>query len=201
MPIRDLSDDVVLLTPPTAADVDVITAICQDPQIAAWTTVPHPYLREHAEGFISDLVTPGWESGTDLTWAIHDPSGLVGMVGLAGVADGSAEAGYWLAPAARGRGLLTRALRLVLGAAFDPGGPELVRVSWQAYVGNWPSRRAAWRVGFRVEGTIRLHAVQREGIRRDSWVGTILAGDPREPNEPWPHDAPVPLTVAPGPVP
>lgn len=201
MPIRDLSDDVVVLTPPTAGDVDAITAICQDPQIAAWTTVPHPYRREHAEGFISGLVAPGWENGTDLTWAIRDLSGLVGMVGLAGVADGSAEVGYWLAPAARGRGLLTRALRLVLGVAFDPGGPELVRVSWQAYVGNWPSRRVAWRVGFRVEGTVRLHTVQRDGIRRDSWVGTILAGDPREPNEPWPDDAPVPIAAERRPVP
>ena len=65
-----------------------------------------------------------------------------------------------------------------------------MRVSWAAFVGNWPSRRVAWRAGFRVEGTIRLHLVQREGIRRDAWVGTLLRGDPREPNEPWPADAP-----------
>jgi hypothetical protein len=47
----------------------------------------------------------------------------------------------------------------------------------------------AWRLGFRVEGTLRKHALQR-GVRRDAWVGSVLADDPREPNEPWPADAP-----------
>lgn len=72
--------------------------------------------------------------------------------------------------------------------AFDPAGLDLIRVGWEAYLGNWPSRRVAWRAGFRIEGAVRLHAVQREGLRRDAWIGTLLRGDPREPNEPWPDD-------------
>jgi RimJ/RimL family protein N-acetyltransferase len=95
-----------------------------------------------------------------------------------------------MAPWGRGAGGATRAVALVLDHAFDPDGLDLVRVAWLAYVGNWPSRRIAWRAGFRLEGTIRLEAVQRDGIRRDSWVGTLLRGDPREPNEPWPDDVP-----------
>jgi RimJ/RimL family protein N-acetyltransferase len=84
-----------------------------------------------------------------------------------------------------------RAVALVVEHGFDPDGLGLARISWSAYVGNWPSRRVAWRAGFRVEGTIRGFAVQREGVRRDCWVGTLLRDDPREPNEPWPDDAPV----------
>lgn len=61
----------------------------------------------------------------------------------------------------------------------------LDRVEWQCYAGNWPSWRAAWRVGFRLEGVLRGGALQR-GRRCDSWVGTLLRDDPREPAEPWP---------------
>ncbi len=126
----------------------------------------------------------------EITWAIRDAAEgrLLGMIGLHGVADGSAEIGYWVAPWARRKGHLQRAIALVLDHAFGDG-LGLLRVSWLAYVGNWPSRRAAWRAGFRVEGTIRLHAVQR-GVRRESWVATILRDDPRRPNEPWPAEAP-----------
>ena len=188
----ELSDGVVLLHPPTVDDIDTITTACQDPEISAWVSVPDPYRREHAEGFISQLVDPGWASGAELIWAIRDADSLrfLGMIGLHGVAHRSADIGYWVAPSARRRGYLQRAVDLVLDHGFAPGGLDLLRVGWEAYLGNWPSRRVAWRAGFRIEGTVRLHAVQREGLRRDAWLGTLLRGDPREPNEAWPDNAP-----------
>lgn len=186
-----LHDDRLLLSPPIGADVDAITEACQDPDIAEWVTVPSPYTRADAEGFLAHLVEPGWESGRELTWAIREgdrpTDRLLGMVGLHGVGDGSAELGYWGAPWSRRSGVVQRAVGLVLDHAFAPAGPGLERVLWTAFVGNWPSRRIAWRAGFRVEGTIRLHGVQR-GRRRDSWVGTILRGDERRPAEPWPAE-------------
>lgn len=187
-----LTDGVVVLRAPGDDDVEDITAACQDLEIERWVTTPVPYERSHAQWFLDNLVRPGWESGSDLVWSVRDAQSdrLIGMIGLHGIAAGSAEVGYWMAPWGRGRGALGRALTMVLDHAFDPEGLDLVRVSWAAFVGNWPSRRVAWRAGFRVEGTIRLHLVQREGIRRDAWVGTLLRGDPREPNEPWPADAP-----------
>ncbi|MCB7137340.1 GNAT family N-acetyltransferase [Cellulosimicrobium marinum] len=204
-----LADARVHLATPTLDDVDAITTACQDPDVAAWTVVPSPYAREDAVGFVEGYVGPGWERGNVLTWAVRasspDGSGtggsgpLLGMVGLglddAPDAERSAELGYWMAPAGRGRGLATAACRLVVDRAFDPEGLGLARLSWEAYVGNWPSRRLAWRLGFRVEGTVRGHALQR-GVRRDAWVATLLADDPREPAEPWPSDAPRVATPA-----
>jgi RimJ/RimL family protein N-acetyltransferase len=193
-----LDDGTVHLATPTADDVDAITAACQDPDVAAWTVVPSPYAREDAVGFVRDYVAGGWERGDVLTWAVRESAGpraeqepagpLLGMFGL-GLDDApqgqrSAEIGYWMAPAGRGHGLATAAGRLVVDAAFDPEVLGLARLSWQAYVGNWPSRRLAWRLGFRVEGTVRGHALQR-GVRRDAWVATLLADDAREPGEPW----------------
>ncbi len=192
-----LTDDVVLLELPGEDDVLAMTLACQDPEVTAWTPLPLPYLAEHARGFITAIAPEGWATGTSLNWAIRElgsEHGLAGMVGLHGVEDGSAEIGYWLAPWARGRGLAGRAAALVLDHAFDRAGLGLDRVSWVAYVGNWPSRRLAWRAGFRVEGTVRGFAVQR-GARVDSWLGTLLRDDPREPAEPWPRDAPTAATT------
>ena len=49
----------LLLSAPTAADVDRITEICQDPDISAWTTVPSPYRHKNAVAFIETIVEPG----------------------------------------------------------------------------------------------------------------------------------------------
>ncbi|WP_454855838.1 GNAT family N-acetyltransferase [Promicromonospora soli] len=192
-----LASEHVRLSVPTYADVDAITSACQDPAVAEWTVVPVPYERRHAEGFVRYHVADGWAKGSVYTWAVRAPGHadgpLIGMVGL--TCEGNpgeeraGELGFWMAPGARGEGLCTEASRLVVDWALDPAGLGLSVVTWVAYVGNWASRRVAWRLGFRVEATLRKHGLQR-GVRRDAWVGTILPGDPREPNEPWPADAP-----------
>jgi RimJ/RimL family protein N-acetyltransferase len=184
-----MSDGVIRLEPPTEADVDAITRACQDPQIAQWVPVPQPYTTDSARSFLADVVAPGWEHGNEPTWKIAPAVGdgdLLGMIGLHRIEHGTAEVGYWLAPWARHRGYMGRALALVVDHAFDPVGLDLQRLTWRAVVGNWPSRRVAWRAGFRVEGTLRAELVHRGGVRRDAWVGTLLRGDPRAPNEPWP---------------
>lgn len=181
-----LTDGVVLLAPPTEADVDAITRACQDREIAQWVPVPQPYGEQDARSFLANVADRGWESGAELTWGVREPDGtLLGMVGLHRIELRTAEIGFWLAPWARHRGVMTRAVALVLDTALDPGGLDLLRVTWRAFVGNWPSRRVAWRAGFRVEGTLRAELVHRDGVRRDAWVGTVLRGDPRRPNEPW----------------
>lgn len=182
----NLDDGTVLLSAPTPADVDAITEACQDRDVQAWTTVPSPYSRADAEGFIDTWVVAGWREGRHATWAIREEGELVGMVGLAMHPPGSAEIGYWMAPRGRGRGLLHRAVLLVLAWAFDdPDGPGLDQVEWHAFAGNWPSWRVAWRVGFRFEAAVRLGAAQREA-RRDDWGGTLLRDDPRTPVGEWP---------------
>ena len=186
----------VRLSVPTFSDVDAITAACREREISEWTVVPVPYERRHAEGFVRYHVAEGWAKDSVYTWAVREPGDvdgqLIGMIGL--TCEGrhgeerTGELGYWISEHARGAGLCTAASRLVLDWALDPEGLGLSVVTWVAYVGNWASRRVAWRNGFRVEGTLRRHGLQR-GVRRDTWVGTLLPDDPREPNEPWPTEA------------
>ncbi len=183
-----LHDGELTLSTPTPEDVDRVTEVCQDPEVQRWTIVPSPYRREDAEGFVQDFVPGGWERGDNLTWAVRRAGRLVGMVGISRV-EGSGEIGYWTAPEARGTGVTTRAVGLVLDAAFGRLGYD--RVEWRADVGNWASWRVVWKHGFRKEGTVRGLGVKR-GERVDQWVGTLLRDDPRGPATPW--DGPDPAT-------
>jgi RimJ/RimL family protein N-acetyltransferase len=177
----ELTDGVVVLRMPDQDDVDRITVLCQDAEVQRWTVVPIPYRREDAESFLARIVVPGLAAGTSFTWGVRDAATdrLDGMIGLTMEPASSAEIGYWLGPEARGRGLMSRAVALVLDHAFSAGGLGLERVSWCAVSGNTASRVVAERAGFLVEGLVRGYAVQR-GVRHDAWLGTVLASDRRQ---------------------
>lgn len=158
-------------------DLDALLKACQDPEIQCWTTIPSPYLREHAQLFI-DACALRWVQGL-ASFAILDPdeTDLLGSIGFVGLPEqGAVEVGYWVAPSARGRGVATGATRLVCDWAFEMLGFE--RVEWQAYVGNDGSLRVAQRCGFTVEGTLRARGYQR-GAYRDIWIAGLLRGDRR----------------------
>jgi RimJ/RimL family protein N-acetyltransferase len=163
-------------------DVEALTAICQDPGIQKWTMIPSPYTRADAESFVNRIAPAGRAAGTDAVFGLyHATTGaLLGAVGLHGIApaDGRhtafAEVGYWLAPAARGHGYITEAVRAVCRWAFAQLG--LDRIEWTAFVPNEASRKVALSVGFTMEGTVRGKRIHR-GQVVDEWTASLLATD------------------------
>lgn len=165
-----------------AGDVDRVLEQCQDPASVAQTAVPVPYTRADAEHFCTEVVPGGWEDGSEWGFAVDVDGRFGGTVSLRPERPGRAEIAYGAHPDVRGTGAMERALRLLLEWGFAEQGLETV--VWYANRGNFASRRLAWRVGFRVEGTLRGYLRQREATY-DAWAGTLLAGDPREPVTPW----------------
>ncbi len=182
-------DGGVTLRRPDDRDRDAIVEQCRDPEMAAWTTVPRPYGPGHADGFL-EVVSAGWRAGTPLIWAVEaERDGrrqYCGSIDLR-IADGQGTVGYGLHPGARGRSVMSRALRLVRDHGLDTLGLDSLR--WRARVGNWPSRRVADAAGFVFEGTIR-RLLFEGGIWHDGWSATITAGDPRTPKR-WLDPPPV----------
>jgi RimJ/RimL family protein N-acetyltransferase len=151
----ELADDRIVVRVVTEGDLDAVHEACQDPEIQLWTSVPSPYRREHAERFLA-LSRNGFEDGTGAHMVVVDGGSgeLLGACGLDIDRDERvAEVGYWTAPQARGRGVATRATRLVCRWALEELGLE--RLSLRAAVGNVPSNRVARRLGFVLEGTLR----------------------------------------------
>ena len=153
-----LGDDEIALRPPAPGDVDAITEACQDPEIPRWTRVPSPYTRAHAVEFVERSART-WEQGSDAPFVIVDAAtgALLGAIGVHrfGGEDGGPEVGYWLEREARGRGVATRALRLVVDWACRELG---VRLLLQADARNAASRRVAEKVHFQFVGEARAPA-------------------------------------------
>jgi RimJ/RimL family protein N-acetyltransferase len=89
---------------------------------------------------------------------------------------GKAAVGYWLAPEARGRGVATGAVQLLVRWAFDVE-LELVRMELLTLVGNEASGRVALRAGFTREGVLRRYLPFR-GDLVDAVMFARLRDDP-----------------------
>jgi len=189
-PVTDipvLSDGVFTLRAHQLSDVDDMVAQCVDPDSIAWTSVPVPYDRAAGETFLTVDVPEGWRTRRDLCFAIEaeHPDGVrrfSGSVSLRPLVYGQAEIAFGLHPAVRGRGVCSRAVKLLLDWGFQL--PEIDVVVWYAYVGNWSSWRVAWANGFTFHGTVQKFLPHR-GERRDVWQGTLRADDTREPKHKW----------------
>lgn len=176
-----LTTDRLLLRPLASGDVDAVFAACQDPEIPRWTSVPSPYTREHAVGFVEQISADGWRDDSLYNFGVftRDGGALVGSMGLVRLGQlaaptHQAELGYWTAKEQRGRGYTVEAARAVCAWAFDALGVE--RLEWYAEAGNEGSRAVALKLGFVMEGTIRSKIVQ-QGTRRDTWSGSLLPSD------------------------
>lgn len=180
--VPTLTDGVVTLRAHRAEDVPRIVEQCNDPESIAWTTVPTPYDEDDAREWIGTLVPSGWADDATYCFAIEHESRFVGAVDLRMRGGGEAEIGFGLHPDARGKGLMRRAVGLVLDWGFQDRGVHVVQ--WRAHVGNWSSRRVAWSLGFSFGPTVS-GLVEQRGERRDASTGWIGAKDPRQPRARW----------------
>lgn len=119
------------------------------------------------------------EAGTALYCAIvaaEDRAEVLGEVSLSGIdaVHARATVGYWLVPAARGRGAATSAVRLLAAWAFAELG--LARLELTCGPDNVGSQQVAVRSGFRQEGLLRSH-LSFKGGRRDSLIFGLLPTD------------------------
>ena len=182
-----LSDGVVTLRAHRPDDVEAVVEQCNDPDSIRWTTIPVPYGRAEGEQFVCERVPLRWREDTTFAWAIEaaDQAGtprFAGNVGLSCEEASAAEIGFLLHPWARGRGVMRRAVRLVVDWGFADRRFSVVH--WRAQAGNWASRRVAWATGFTIEGTVRRSLAQR-GELHDGWVGSLLPTDSGKPVTRW----------------
>lgn len=147
----------------------------RDQRTAYWLGgLPQPYTDAIGAAFLRDR-GDGMARGTDLHWMIADPLTdlLLGTVSIMGLESPTGpEIGYWTHPAARGRGVMTEAVRLACRHAFIPvedGGLGLPKLRLVSAIDNTASRRVAEANGFRELG------IERLGTRcRDGWHDTAI---------------------------
>jgi RimJ/RimL family protein N-acetyltransferase len=175
-----LTDGVVTLRAHTPQDIDAMLEMAQDPEMVRWTSVPEDQTRAMTEEFAFAVIPKGWEQGTNRCWAIEADGGYVGNVDVRGMP--IADIGFALHPAARGRGLMVRAVRLATDWAFTHGGVEIVH--WRAHPGNVASLRVAHQTGFTLHG-LTPGILHERGQVIDAWTASRRFGDAPLPRVSW----------------
>ncbi len=112
--------------------------------------------------------------GTGWYWAIAADGELAGDIGFNQVHRGNvqtANVGYLVDAGARGRGVATAALRLVIREAFDE--LHLHRLDAGALVTNIASQRVLEKAGFRRIGLLERHFFEQGEWRDHVWYELI----------------------------
>ena len=170
----ELRDGDLELRPWTEADVPALVDACNDPEIPRWIpAIPQPYTEADALAFVRGEVS----SVPEHSFAITQGGEVVGAIGLTVNQSRGGVIGYWCAAAARNRGVVTRALRLIVRWGLED--LELARLALITDPDNVASQRVAEKVGFRREGVLRSHLLHPDGRLRDSVMFSLLPGELR----------------------
>lgn len=142
----------LLMRPWRTDDIPALLTAYDDPAMRQWVRIPVSDVAD-AERWLA-VQRDGWASGDRFSFAVTDTARggeLVGNLALKRPLPGadSAEAGYWTAAAARGRGVAPRALRALTDWAFTTFAAEgLRRLELLHQVDNEASCRVAEKAGY-----------------------------------------------------
>jgi RimJ/RimL family protein N-acetyltransferase len=162
-PAEPLVEDRVELRPWLASDLRLVEEAVQDAALLPGTTLPRTYSDAEGLAFI-ERQQRRQETGEGISLCITFEGHAVGCATLIGRRPRVADLGYWLVDRARGAGIGTLAVKLLVEWALGLHSLDAV----EAFVAedNVPSRRLLEGLGFRDMG-VRTHRVNDfEGVLR-----------------------------------
>lgn len=145
-----------------------------DARIARWLrdVFPHPYTQKDAADFIAFARERNAKG--DFYRAVLVCGKAAGSVAVCrgeDVGRRGGELGYWLSPQFWGKGIMSRAVRQIVGEVFS--GSDLVRIFAESFADNAASRRVLEKCGFVLEGVLR-QSVYKAGVFHDAAVYSLL---------------------------
>jgi ribosomal-protein-alanine N-acetyltransferase len=166
-----------LLRPYRSDDLPLVEQAAADVYIPLVTTVPTPFTEAEGLAFIQRQHTRAADGvGYPMVIAERDGDLPVGAIGLwlDNPEAGRASIGYWVVPAARGRGAAQHALVAISRWALRELG--IARVELFVEPWNLASIRTAERAGYAREGLLRSWQ-EVANLRRDMLVFSMITDD------------------------
>jgi RimJ/RimL family protein N-acetyltransferase len=169
----------IRLEPLAQQHLEALTALLHDEDARRYMRIPEPLPAGFAEAWLRSY-DEARLAGTKEGFAIVDADGDA-VLGIAVAPRIEAEArtaelGYAVAPAARGRGVATQALELLTRWALSELGA--LRLELLISTDNEASKRVAAACGYVREGVLRS-LYFKQGRRQDTEIWSRLPGDAR----------------------
>jgi RimJ/RimL family protein N-acetyltransferase len=156
----------LLLRPPQPSDLEAVIAACRDPEIPRFIPlVAVPYEEGDAMAWLA-AVERAWQESDERTFVITDRARGT-LLGAVTVRLEGGSVGYWLAPDARGRGVMTKAVKAVVDWARTEHG--IKRLFLTTHPDNLSSQRVAERAGF-----VRVGSTDHQPPFRDGTTSAVL---------------------------
>jgi RimJ/RimL family protein N-acetyltransferase len=174
-PERPLRDGEIVLRLRREEDVPAIALASRDPETRR-RLEDEPLTLERARDSVARTLEQ-WRSGRAAPFVIADAETdqVMGLLNLQfGDDEEVGELAVSVFPSSRGRGVASRALRLVAEWALEE--LKLQRVFAEAAVDNTASVRAIEKAGFRREGVLRAHC-KTHGLRHDCVMFALVRSD------------------------
>ncbi|HLM05336.1 MAG TPA: GNAT family N-acetyltransferase [Blastococcus sp.] len=171
----ELTTGALRLRPWRADDIEDVWAALQDPDIRLWNS-GGVGTREDAVALLSRRSL--W-TGDHVSWAVVDAAtgALLGSVSVHSIGQSQdAQVGYWVVPAARGRGVAAAAVDAACRWVFAALGMD--RIELAHALENTASRRVAEKAGFTYEGHLRRSYRYGDGVKHDELLWSRLSDDP-----------------------
>ena len=151
MPEPSVERTLPLLPRFRAGDRDALAGLLNDPSIAGFTSVPHPYTREDADRWLRFVNQTTRKYGETRQFAIRCGEELAGGFDFRHLRPAQkGEIGYWLGSRFRGRGIMTEVVGGACGYARERW--SLERIEALVYPHNQASIRVLEKNGFDKEG-------------------------------------------------
>ena len=166
----------IRLRPWRQTDAERVQEACSDQRTQRWLahSLPSPYTLADARSYIAGRRAEA-SAGTAVSWCVADADrdiclGSVAITDLPAARGTAAEIGYWAHPDARGRAVMSEAVRLAVRHAFIPhedGGLGRARLQLMAADGNSASQHVALANGFVQVGRDRRAVLLGDGTFAD----------------------------------
>jgi RimJ/RimL family protein N-acetyltransferase len=175
-PPSTLSDGVVVLRELREDDRAVVLSTMRDPLVGAWLNMPVEPSDRDFDALLR-VTRDGRVSGDRIDYTVTE-AGIdvsLGAVIASRRHRDNYEIAYLAGADGRGRGVMTRAVRIFCDWLLESG---VGRLELRTHPANEPSQQLARRAGFQPEGLERK-SIWLHGERVDATVWSLLPEDPR----------------------
>lgn len=169
-----LQEDNVILREWEETDAERLAEIANNKKIYdnLRDAFPHPYSIDDARKYIAQMRNS--DNKLSKVFAIKVDGKVIGNIGAIFKEDiyrKNAEIGYFLAEEYWGKGIMTKAIKMLIAYIFENF--DIIRIYAEPFSRNTGSRRCLEKAGFRLEAELKCDAV-KNGIIENSCIYAIL---------------------------